>query len=213
MKFKPFVPQKLVARLMDNDSLVGSEGFREAVQYYLVTSPENCEVLTRDFGVVVRKPNTFQRAIQGVYNFDPNCIRTDFDKNRQYVISEALLFLKPSAATGIRSHDGEFFEAVEVIGPGKIGYDWVAPGTKWVTKKKNSPGESFLSIESGYGVSKPIDPQVIFRDQRGYYHQLRNLSDSEISLAHIIAIAGKEFGMKDGQQLKYGLNVQSHAWQ
>lgn len=168
---------------------------RRIAQMFLATPVKECQVSERDFGGIIKKPNYFQRPIKGLYN-GFNVLNQD----RQYLISEMLLVLNPKKSTPMMSHEGELYELVRVIGPGNINYKthmWLDNRVMMSNYKQHYlSGEVFRSVNANNMPNGEPD---------GFYHSLAN-PDNVKSLAHIITIAEKRLGFKDGKRLEFGLN-------
>ncbi len=167
-------------------------------EQYLAVPIAECEKSKREFGVIIKKPNYFQRPFP---QLNEKLKLLSYDKH--YVFSEMLLALNPKSTTTMMSHEGELYEIVQVLGPAPLNYvaHYFRVDPKIIMnfpEEKHNSRETFFAIDSNH-----LDGNNL---PEGFYHQLKNPSKSEFSLAHILLIAGKRWAIKDGQLMKYGIN-------
>jgi hypothetical protein len=218
MKDSPYISPKLDVRTTPN---LTDRGLRETAEFYLATPIEECELSSRDFGVIVKKPNCFQKPITRLFcfhnyesgeGFELDDKELAIDRNIQYVFSEILLCLSPNASTTMMSHEGELFEVAEVVGPENLIYRTAcSPGTNKVNQSFQK-GESFFAVRPAHGYrlgqksEKPLGELF-----EGFYHRIEN-PRSVINLSHIVLVAEKEMAVKDGVLMRYGINRPPNTW-
>jgi len=230
MKSLPYISPKLDVRIRPDSK---DEGLKETAEFYLATPIEECDISYRDFGVIVKKPNYFQKVMPRMYCFgnhlsaasvDSRIYDYEFgttesddrlvlDRHKQYVLSEIFLCLFPEASTVMMSHEGELFELVEVVGPGEMKLITGQPdGTKNQYIPRYLAGSSFFSVEPKINFLPSNFSNLGNETLFGFYHQLHNPDTDALELAHILMIAEKGMAMKDGNPMKYGINRPPNTW-
>ena len=182
---------------------LGDKGLQETAEFYLTTPYGECEPSPRDFGIIIRRPNYFQNPISELYGNLP------LDENKQYVLSEILLCLKPQASTVMMSHEGELVEVVKNIGPDILDYNEAYLNTSGRHSRSAYRGDSFFSVKPKSGVTSLHKASPA--DIDGFFHQLKN-PGNVINLSHIILVAEKEMAIKNGEVMRYGINIPPNTW-
>jgi len=196
-----------------------SEGFKETIEFHLAVPIGECDLSPRDFGMIVRKPNYFHKPIprllcfhnyESAEGFDLDYRELPIDRSKRYVLSEILIFLNPRAQTTMMSHEGEIFEAVDVIGPGGLTFRTadVIGGKK--TSKMFQAGESFFSVRpKSHYKSNQTKPASESFD--GFYHRLENPA-SILNISHIALMAEMRMAMNNVEFMKYGIKRPPNTW-
>jgi len=192
-------------------------GLIETAEFYLATPFKNCETTSRDFGLIVKRPNYFQKPVprllchnhESMEGLDLDDREVAIDRNKQYVISEILLCIDPHEMTTMMSHEGELFEAVEVIGPSGLIYRTAPRPRTNSTGQPFERGESFFAVKPRFGYKPSQNPTE--ESFEGFYHRLEN-PNGITNLSHIVLLAEKEMAMKDGKLMKFGISRPPNTW-
>jgi hypothetical protein len=180
------------------------KGLQETAEFYLTTPYGECEKSSRDFGVIIGRPNYFQTPISRLYE------DLTLDENKQCVLSEILICLKPEKSTTMISHEGELAEVVKNIGPESLVYRKADFRGAEKTSKRFERGESFFSVQPKFSYRSNLH-EASPADIDGFFHQLENPSDI-INLSHIILVAEREMAIKNGEVIRCGINRPPNTW-
>jgi hypothetical protein len=180
-------------------------GLEETVAYHLDAPMGECKVEGRDFGLLVRKRNSlFNTHGDNLVSIDFKCLDFSWPStgqgtkpNTKYVYSELFEVLNPGASTLMFGHKGEVWEWAEVA-YGAV--DFVETTEKGTTKARYVSNDDVMLFAAVFpSLKKGILPS-------GFYHRLENPSTTELALLHIVTIAEKSLGYKNGKFLEFGFN-------